>query len=808
MGKNRIINLSAIVLSLFLLRLMLPQFVKYVLFPAVLILGFVALFHFKSVKFLLKNKYLFVFFPVGLVFLIYFIAFILTANKPMMLCKEVLNNAFIAVFVISLLILITSLNNFDAILDRFRRCSIWICCSFALFGFVKFVLQLYNVRLGFISVPILGYPDGTSLAIDNNFYSLSCIMVSFFLIYESLKSTYSKWNLGIQFLSFLLLLSTIFSTSRRGLIFCVLILFSILLLWIIFFVRKRSSAMSFCRKTIILFFLFVVSSGFIYFFFSNINPDRRNELLKRSLVNRTEVNSFVENSFGFLLPHTSSVNYDSLLWSNNIDSRFLQSGWARGNYKIVNSIEGANSGIVPLGALGAMVSRGVDSYYYNNASKYYSSLCRTKTDNNKRYVSSVYCFVSNDCDADDVYLAYENNGRHIRYIKYDKRYKNTWQKLQFSLANVSAEISSTFYVRKNGDPDLSKLHGYVIYAYPEFKEVEFNPMLPITWNCSSYVEINSLFGNNKEIVAEGTVGAMIDNSIDVSTWGGNAYYYVNLFSNGDKIIGNNNVSIYCYVSPEYDGSDVYLVAEKDRHWIRQIKYDLSKKGEWQKLEIDFVADTSDYEVIFYISKNGVTDFSSLKGEVVIAYPEINVGLIEQQVDTLKLQQNVCEASFFSISNLNNDSTITPKFQKKYDGDGFIGLRLDHWRYAFYLYRNDYNAWQQLFGNNFDYTRKFAKMFYYCIGITYSYPHNPFLSVLLYSGLLGLIVYFWFIYKAIYYYWIYRKKYWVYGLCFIACSFFTFFSSNTPFEPAICGIFAIMPYFIHFYHLVEKNNSSR
>ena len=123
----------------------------------------------------------------------------------------------------------------------------------------------------------------------------------------------------------------------------------------------------------------------------------------------------------------------------------------------------------------------------------------------------------------------------------------------------------------------------------------------------------------------------------------------------------------------------------------------------------------------------------------------------------------------------------------------------------YIYRYEYSPVQKIFGGGFGYTRKFTDMFRDQWRVTeYDYPHSPFLSVLLYSGIFGLIFYIWLLLGAVKYYWIYRRDFWPFGLAFIVTFFFAFFSSNNPFEPAVMAVFTIIPYFAHYFFLVEKH----
>ncbi|CAG9621237.1 O-antigen ligase family protein [Sutcliffiella rhizosphaerae] len=63
-------------------------------------------------------------------------------------------------------------------------------------------------------------------------------------------------------------------------------------------------------------------------------------------------------------------------------------------------------------------------------------------------------------------------------------------------------------------------------------------------------------------------------------------------------------------------------------------------------------------------------------------------------------------------------------------------RTDRWDYALNLY-NEYNLLEAFVGGGFGYLPKYASIF--GTNLQEDYPHNPFLSVMLYSGIIGLLL---------------------------------------------------------------------
>jgi len=90
---------------------------------------------------------------------------------------------------------------------------------------------------------------------------------------------------------------------------------------------------------------------------------------------------------------------------------------------------------------------------------------------------------------------------------------------------------------------------------------------------------------------------------------------------------------------------------------------------------------------------------------------------------------------------------------------------------------------KIFGGGFDYYPVFGKRFFN--DSTYQdYPHNPVLSALLYSGILGAVFLLFFLFISFYYSVLYFKKYPLFSLMLFVCTLFIFFSGNSLFSVPI------------------------
>lgn len=413
----------------------------------------------------------------------------------------------------------------------------------------------------------------------------------------------------------------------------------------------------------------------------------------------------------------------------------------------------------------------------------------------------------------------------------------------------------------------------------------YNPIDPdCGWGNWTHKTIFPLSGENVGIVPKEAKGYYMDSTCEAGTWLGHAFSYTqyeNVRVHEHDVL---SASVYCYVSTDFNGSWARLSFDgSTKGPVRGgYDYDLIKKGRWQKLSAEI--DCSDGKIITYLyfCKTGVTDFSTLKGYVIFAYPQIRIDerketippdsnkIINQnqtnkqitesiQKTKLLLNSNSTEdclisqngeillenenqnkvnlnaprqASFFNIPLSLKLSFIQPLIEKDplrnwvarfisedttYKGlhmvvkidsikNRFSDLRLVRWKFAYQIFKNEYNWPKKLVGGGFNFLNWYG--YYFFRDKTKSdYPHNPFLHILLYSGIFGLSIYFIFMYKAFSYYIKYIRNYPLIFIFFLITFFFTFFSGGSPFDPPIMGFFAILPFFIHSVYKSEKKEIS-
>jgi hypothetical protein len=160
--------------------------------------------------------------------------------------------------------------------------------------------------------------------------------------------------------------------------------------------------------------------------------------------------------------------------------------------------------------------------------------------------------------------------------------------------------------------------------------------------------------------------------------------------------------------------------------------------------------------------------------------------------------------------ISEDTTFFPfknDLQVSNSANDFSDGRISRWSFAIQIFLKEFNWRQKIFGGGFSFLNWYG--YYFDRDKTISdYPHNPFLYILLYSGIIGLVLYIFLLYKVFYYYLKYSREAPLLFIFFLITFFFAFFSGGSPFDPPIMGFFAILPFFIHSIHKKEDQKNLR
>ncbi len=416
-------------------------------------------------------------------------------------------------------------------------------------------------------------------------------------------------------------------------------------------------------------------------------------------------------------------------------------------------------------------------------------------------------------------------------------------------AYVKAQIGQTVFRYYRF---INKAVNYNI-IYQRIWKSAYDPKDPDSgWASGVYKTVLQLSGENVEIVPSGSRGYLLDSTCLGSASSYHAYFFLTInqdsVSLGDSIIA----SVYCYTSKDFDGGAA-LRAEGNVIGNKDVFYNLNKSGSWQKLSMPLKCLSGKIFVYLYINKGGVTDFSKLKGHAIFAYPEYkkisNVSDTSKeysinkdtsikwkderitklnQYNTISSSVNLFEANLMTLSlskiigylqvakdndfirNLISKTVSEDTTYHGYKSCIFVKLNPDQfgddrkarWKFALEIFSKEYNWSKRIFGGGFNFVNWYG--YYFFNDKTKSdYPHNPFLYILLYSGVIGLFLYIYLMYKVFSLYLKYYKQYSLFFFFFLVTYFFTFFSGGNPFDPPIMGFFVILPFFIQSIHKKDK-----
>jgi hypothetical protein len=501
------------------------------------------------------------------------------------------------------------------------------------------------------------------------------------------------------------------------------------------------------------------------------------------------------------------------------DPKNPDSGWGLQKSSVVFPLVGEKVDIVPENSMGyEMDSTCYSSTWYNTAHSLtdISSLFQGDSTiaKDEFYYASVYCYVSKDFDGSWARISTEGEVSGKINKEYDLNKKGIWQKLSICFTNKGGISAVNLYWAKNSVTTFSNLKGHIIFAYPEYGTIKVDPKNPDSgWGSQKSTIVFPLTGEKVDIVPENSMGYKMDSTCYSSTWYNNAHSLTDISSlfQGDSTIANYefyHASVYCYVSKDFDGSWTRISVEGGASGKIVQEYDFRKKGTWQKLQIDFASVSGIPPVYLYWCKDGVIDFKNLKGFVIYAYPEYYKDSTNRKIEISSRNRKktsllLSKSSFFDIDLFSSilsrirfsflHDSVTRVKKDKYFNDlvrnKFSGSRTSRWYYSWVIFKN-YSLRKKLFGGGFEYLEMFKKEFN---EINYDYPHNPFLSAFLYSGIIGGFAYFWFMFMVFYYYIKYYKYHVFYFVCFLVTFYFSFFSANTHFSVAIFAIFSIIPF---------------
>ncbi len=848
----------ALTVNLLVFRIVFP-FLEYLFVPAALLLGgyFIYLFWIEKKRFFIITEYVRTFYLFILVGLAYLIPLTYTTGYSVLLLREALAVLFFMFLALVFIFFIRSEDQYQIFQKEYLRQVKIISIVAAILGITKYIIHLYGYDLPFLMKNGL-YPAGTSLKLDHNFFSLTSFFGMLLIFLELRNPLSKKRRILYQLLMFLLTVNIFFSTSRRGIFLLTIFLAGSLFTSVLGRIKgqlvhqyiKKANNLNLYWILTLLFF----TSGILFVW--KLDPSARLKIA-RSLKMKTLV---VNQDLTGLIYEYSTIfdrrmdlsQTDRWSWTFQQDPLDPATGWGTRVYKPVYDLTGPGSEQIPIHAIGYKLDKTSNPSTLKGNSSSYTLIGDSIIHSGEIVTSSVYCYVSKDFNGERVRLNAEGNSFGDKIAYYDLKLKGTWQKLEIKPKCRYGKVPVYLYFTKYGSDNFDSLEGYVIFAYPEYKKIKIDPLDPATgWGTRVYKPVYNLTGPGSEQIPTDAVGYKLDKTSNASTSKGNSSSYTLI---GDSIINSDEIvisSVYCYVSEDFNGDWAKLSAEGNSYGDKIAYYDLNFKGTWQKLEIKPKSRHGRVPVYLYFAKYGSVNFNSLEGYVIFTYPEYKKVKISSQdstkfveaesyeqkqkfIDTLsnKILAKVTKTPpaanqigehFQMISNQNLQLNILSKFlslsysQKEQNNlndtleivrssDQLVAGRVDRWRFAFEYFNKKYDGFEKIFGGGFDYLQAYGLTFFNDPDHM-DYPHNTLISSVLYSGILGGIIYLAFLFQSFYYYFKYRKYHFIFLVFYLLTFFYVFFSSNSHFELPLFTFLSIIPFYTHYIALKEKKQKN-
>jgi len=755
-------------------------------------------------------------------------AFLSSYKLYLSVLKSILDTLIVFILIFSLFLICRKQN----LLILFNKSIIKLVIGFSIL--ISFVLIIHFFDI--YSLPSYRIANNlitNSINIDFNF----ALIPIFFGFISILFFLSKKRSIRIIILSNIVIsiqyICIVTSGSRRGLFLFGLIL---LLLFLSLFKRKNGF---FIVKNLKLFFLFLTISMITIIAFFSIK-DFEFKVKTLHLLGIKDIRKIRMSANLIVLKNARTSNkdisykeIDTLLWKPYFSSKYPFSGWgykSRSNDVELSNISAKNDINIPNGAKGYLLDKNSEFDVKNGNAYSSTKIAHFNFENKNQIKSSVYCFVSEDFNGDIVRIGIKGSATGNIFKGYNLSNKGCWQKLVNKAFCQEGEAFINLTVAKTGVSNFSSLKGHVIFAYPEFqktnKEYSFDSFNPESgWGNKPHKTEFPLKGKNVEIVPANSIGYLLDSASYQFQFNENKNTsYTTLFNIEAKESAVYDCSVYCFVSHDFIGKGPTLslaassVTNQQIEKIIRSKYNMRKKGTWQKLNIQFgCVSKGKLPVIAYVSKlrQNLSD-----GHVIFAFPEykhtnqrkkkkkirksnfvnkeIAINMAEHFVDSSSLKFKDPDPIRFWISNITNEDTTYQPLKNSLDIEGGFNIavdRVNRWKFAWEIFTKEYSWMEKIFGGGFSFLNWYGYIYQKDKTKT-DYPHNPFLHILLYSGIVGLLLYITLLYMVFKLYIKYRKEYSVMFIFFSVIYYFTFFSGGIPFEPPMLGFFIMLPFFIH------------
>jgi hypothetical protein len=729
-----------VIILFYLFRTAIPVFK----FPFIILyfcfIGYFLIYYKKKVISALKDS-IYNYYLLLILSLIIIVAFLFSNKLYLTIFKDVIN----------MIILLSILLMSDIVVPGKKEFDFYVSNLVNLIVFFAFIIS--GVGLLFL-FDILTYKDFlfnnslTEISVNESLtdynFALLPVLFGFIGILILMAKTKNRLQKVLYSVSLILFsLQIFFSGSRRGLIIFIL---GLLFLTVTLIFTNKESYMKLVAKESVLFIILLLLLACLTYIFITKTPyyykNRFLELIgsKNILITKDKITKQVLRYFS---PTDQSSNYLKLyniLWTPSFNPDDPDSSWGNRIHKTIFPLTGENVEIVPVTAKGYLMDSTCNASYYSgiDLSESYSLLANLKVYKGDRYRASVFCLVSDNFDGNAVLIGVGSASINSNI--------------------VSGKVTTNYNLENKGV--WQKL------------EIEFDCI-------------------------NGEISILIDFwKNGVKSFAKLKGYVIFAYPQYEKINDNKNCLSLISTKIKKDITEtrkIDFAGNLKDQVISKTSYQIDEicnENDSYPKAINQIIRYNNVPLNNYISEHKKYSSTEISGISLLTF-FASVSILNDR-DPVRIWASRFISEDTIYYGYKNELLVDPKWNK------FNDNRIVRWIFATQIFSKEFTWKQKIFGGGFNFLNWYG---YYFLKdkIKSDWPHNPFLSILLYSGIIGLSIYLFFLYKVFYYYLKYVKGYPILFIFFLITFFFSFFSGGSPFDPPIMGFFVILPFFMHSVH---------
>jgi hypothetical protein len=819
------------------LRMVVPH-INYLFIPLFFFFFLLSAYHFskENITGALKVFFRYNFLLIIAVILI-LLGNILSGKIIVFAIREFLNAIVVMFFAFSFFQFIKTRDSFEKFTQIFIKQILFFSVLVSLLGLIKYIFQLAGIDLSFF---IPSFQFGTSLNTDYNFNVLFS-----FLGIIALAFNYGKIS-RIRFVSFLtiLLLNIIFSGSRRGLFFLAIV---VMLCFIWFIYNHFEIKMALFRIVIFVSFL-VISVSILSIYrekYTLVKKNQSLDLLKNTPAKKT-IAQIAFRYFTFINSEKSSYELYLDLWAPN---------WYKGFSDFrKNQIKQDSNNLIYNGNFKYGLK-----FWYPQSSQVRHEIISTPFGNGVRVTKSgtdksgwplqyagrdIIFYAGHTYELKFKYKVLKGEGvpfnmginiydpvlgyGKTNLFKFISDIGNNWKQGRCCFTNWESLHEVPFFM------NIQELNTIIEFADISLKDLNPIDSLPAftdqvsndSRKIGAFLRLyDSCFFQREKDFREKETNLVYNGNFKEGTryWlpaaSGTKHKIIETpYGNGIKITRNNGDN--GFLSLQYCGRPIIYHAG---HTYKLSFFLKVEKGVGVPFNVGWLAEDSikgyqsAYRPLELVKQS--TGWTQVICYNIFLKDHLDLPFfIHSQKDSTEIDiagvkmEDLDKKNGFPIfvdELYNNNEEKTDIIDKKELSftdihSGFYSSRFDRWKYSKVIFMDSMSFSQKIFGKGFDYIYMFGRKLNEG---EIDYPHNPFLSTLIFSGIIGFLVYLWYFLSVIILYIRSYRRHRFFFISFIIVFCFSFVSSNTHFSVPVFAILCIIPFLTKYILDLESKGQS-